>query len=97
MTEQFVARHWIGGEWADSARTSISVNPATGEVIGSYADADAGTGQAAIDAAARSFADSTWRLDPMLRATALSHLADAGPQNYAPLGGDAVRPLVTSS
>lgn len=89
MTEQTMARHWIGGEWADSAKTSDSVNPATGEVIGSYADADAGVGQAAIDAAARSFAASAWRLDPMLRATALSHLADA----YASRTGDIIDTL----
>ena len=53
MTEQLPAiRHWIGGEWAGSAQTSDSVNPATGEVIGTYADADAETGRAAIEAAA---------------------------------------------
>ena len=90
MTEQLPAtRHWIGGEWAGSARTSDSVNPATGEVIGTYADADAETGQAAIDAAARAFAETTWRLDPMLRATALSHLADA----YEGRAGDVVATL----
>jgi betaine-aldehyde dehydrogenase len=54
MTERAVARHWIGGEWADAARTPGSVNPGTGKVIGSYADAR--VGQAAIDAAARTFA-----------------------------------------
>lgn len=50
MTEQQPAiRHWIGGNWA---WTSTSLNPATGEVIGTYADAGAETGQAAIDARA---------------------------------------------
>ena len=77
MTEQPDVLHWIGGDWTTSARTSASVNPATGEVIGSYADAGPETGQAAVDAAGRAFAGSPWRLDPMLRATALSHLADA--------------------
>jgi len=77
MTKPVTAQHWIDGEWVGSTRTSNSINPATGGVIGTYADADAAVGQAAIDAAARSFADSAWRLDPMLRATALSHLADA--------------------
>ena len=77
MTEQMTARHWIGGEWAGSARTSDSVDPATGEVIGTYADADAAVGQAAIDAAARAFAASSWKTDAMQRAAALSHLADA--------------------
>ena len=77
MTEHIAVQHWIGGEKVGSARTSNSVNPATGEVIGTYAEADTATGQAAIDAAARAFADSGWRLDAMQRATALSHLADA--------------------
>lgn len=77
MTELVTARHWIGGEWAGSARTSDSIDPATGEVIGTYADADAAVGQAAIDVAAHAFATSSWRLDAMQRATALSHLADA--------------------
>src|SRR5580704_2286235 len=70
-------RHWIDGEWVGSARTRDSIDPATGQVIGTYADADQTTGQAAIDAASRAFTGTPWRLDPMLRATALSHLADA--------------------
>ncbi|KLO31376.1 aldehyde dehydrogenase [Mycolicibacter heraklionensis] len=77
MTNREPVHHWLGGEWIRSDRTSNSINPATGEVIGSYADASATEGQAAIDAAARSFADTTWRIDPMQRATALSHLADS--------------------
>lgn len=76
MTDRTSVQHWIGGEWTGSDRTSDSINPANGEIIGTYADADAAVGQAAIDAAARGFAESPWRLDPMLRATALSHLAD---------------------
>lgn len=77
MTKPPTAQHWIAGEWVGSNRTSNSINPATGGVIGTYADADAALGQVAIDAAAHSFADSGWRLDAMLRAAALSHLADA--------------------
>ncbi|MGC2654892.1 MAG: aldehyde dehydrogenase family protein [Mycobacterium sp.] len=77
MADRATAQHWIDGKWIVSDRTSKSINPANGEVIGTYADADAQVGQAAVDAAARSFAAGPWRLDPMLRATALSHLADA--------------------
>ncbi|MEV7845231.1 aldehyde dehydrogenase family protein [Streptomyces cyaneofuscatus] len=77
MALESTAQHWIDGEWTGSSRTSESIDPATGEVIGAYAEADTATGQAAIDAAARAFAEGTWRLDPMVRATALSHLADA--------------------
>lgn len=77
MARENTARHWIDGEWAGSARACDSVNPATGEVIGTYTDADAELGQQAIDAADRAFREGDWRLDPMMRATALSHLADA--------------------
>ncbi|PVC83708.1 aldehyde dehydrogenase [Streptomyces sp. CS090A] len=77
MASESTAQHWIDGEWTGSSRTSESIDPATGDLIGTYAEADTATGQAAIDAAARAFAEGTWRLDPMVRATALSHLADA--------------------
>ncbi|MDA5143439.1 aldehyde dehydrogenase family protein [Streptomyces sp. AD681] len=77
MTPQNTAQHWIDGEWVGSERTCDSINPATGEVIGTYADADAEVGQRAIAAADRAFKEGDWRLDPMVRATALSHLADA--------------------
>ena len=56
-TQTLVARHWIGGEWADSAEHRESVNPATGEVIGSYAMGDPKEALAAIGAAKRAFAD----------------------------------------
>jgi betaine-aldehyde dehydrogenase len=69
--------HWIGGEQVATGREAVSISPATGKQIGTYRDADAATGQAAIDAAARAFKTSPWRRDAMLRATALGHLADA--------------------
>lgn len=31
------AMHWIGGQWLDSGEHRESINPATGNVIGSYA------------------------------------------------------------
>ncbi|KOX24874.1 MULTISPECIES: aldehyde dehydrogenase family protein [unclassified Streptomyces] len=77
MTRENTARHWIDGEWVGSARISDSIDPATGKVIGTYADADAEVGQRAVDAARRAFEEGDWRLDPMVRSTALSHLADA--------------------
>jgi betaine-aldehyde dehydrogenase len=39
-TEKKLARHWIDGAWVDSATHRESFNPATGEVIGSYADGE---------------------------------------------------------
>ena len=34
-TKTSVAQHWIDGEWTDSEEHRDSVNPATGEIIGS--------------------------------------------------------------
>lgn len=70
------AQHWIGGAQVQSGSEGQSRNPATGEVIGTYCDADAATAAAAISAAYDCFEQSSWRLDPMTRATALTHLAD---------------------
>ena len=33
-----IAEHWIGGEWVGSGTVSESVNPATGAVLGRWAD-----------------------------------------------------------
>ena len=71
------ATHWIGGEWVTIGTERESVNPATGEVIGHYADGGAEAAQAAIDAAVLAFNDEHWRDDGFRRATALAHLADA--------------------
>ena len=77
MPEAHSTRHWIDGEWTGSGREGNSVKPATGEVIGTYQDGGADTAQAAIDSAARAFAEDDWRHDAMGRATVLGHLADA--------------------
>jgi acyl-CoA reductase-like NAD-dependent aldehyde dehydrogenase len=45
--------HWTDGKWADSDEHRDSVNPATGEVIGSYAMGGPKEAQAAIEAAKR--------------------------------------------
>jgi len=75
--EQRTAQHWIGGKWISSPNEGDSINPATGEVIGTFCDGDAEVAQAAIDAAAAAFHEGTWRSDAMVRSAALSHLADA--------------------
>ncbi|MCE7002042.1 aldehyde dehydrogenase family protein [Kibdelosporangium philippinense] len=71
-----VARHWIDGEWVDSGEHRNSVNPATGEVIGSFAMAGAQEAQTAIDVAHRAFRESGWRTDRLLRARVLNRMAD---------------------
>jgi betaine-aldehyde dehydrogenase len=71
-----VAMHWIDGGWVDSDEHRDSVNPATGEVIGSYAMGGPKEAQAAIEAARRAFADSGWRTDRITRARVLNRMAD---------------------
>jgi betaine-aldehyde dehydrogenase len=71
-----VAMHWIDGQWADSDEHRDSVNPATGEVIGSYAMGGPETAQAAIEAAKRAFADPAWHTSRLLRARVLNRMAD---------------------
>lgn len=71
-----LAMHWIDGAWADSDEHRDSVNPATGEVIGSYAMGGPKEAQAAIDSAKRAFADPSWRTDRALRARVLNRMAD---------------------
>jgi len=77
MMEQRRARHWIGGEFIDSGVEKQSINPADGKAIGTFTDGGAAVAQAGIDAALKAFKPEAWRCDPMLRTTALSHLADA--------------------
>jgi betaine-aldehyde dehydrogenase len=67
-TATSVAMHWIDGQWVDSGEHRDSVNPATGEVIGSYAMGGPKEAQAAIEAAKRAFADPAWRTSRLLRA-----------------------------
>ncbi len=71
-----VAMHWIDGQWADSDEHRDSVNPATGERIGSYAMGGPKEAQAAIEVAKRAFADPAWRTNQLLRARVLNRMAD---------------------
>jgi betaine-aldehyde dehydrogenase len=70
------ARHWIGGEWVDAAQSSDSINPATGEKIGTYTEATAREARQAIAAALKAFRETSWRDDRRLRAKVLNEMAD---------------------
>lgn len=70
------AQHWIGGRWVDSSEHGHSTDPATGEVIGSYAMGGSEEAEQAIEAAKRAFAAPGWRTDRALRARVLNHMAD---------------------
>lgn len=56
-----VALNWINGEWIDSSIHKDSINPATGEFIGKYADGGELEAKLAIDAAKRAFNKTDWR------------------------------------
>ncbi|MGP5741755.1 aldehyde dehydrogenase family protein [Pseudomonas aeruginosa] len=71
------ARHWIDGQWLDSSHHGQSIDPATGNPIGSYADAGQIEVQQAIDAASRAFRESPWKHERKLRARVLEQLAQA--------------------
>jgi betaine-aldehyde dehydrogenase len=71
------AMNWIDGEWIDSADHKDSINPATSEVIGRYADGGLAAATAAIAAAKKAFHTSPWKEDRSLRAKVLHELADA--------------------
>lgn len=70
------ARHWIGGEWADSDIRLASFDPATGETIGTYADAGEAEVARAIGIALDAFQKGEWRNDRRLRARAINEMAD---------------------
>lgn len=70
-----LARHWINGEWLTSDDIRESYNPATGGVIGSYADGGAHEAALAIAAARLAFEQGDWAEDAILRARVLEELA----------------------
>ena len=72
-----IALHWIDGEWRDSPTHKRSINPATYEAIGDYADGGMEEAALAIEAARRAFRESEWKRDRVLRAKVLNELADA--------------------
>ena len=69
------AMHWIGGQWIDSGEHRKSVNPATGEVIGSYAMGGRKEAELAVNAALRAFRETDWKDNRSLRARVLNAMA----------------------
>ena len=72
-----MALNWIGGEWVGSDSIHESINPATYEVIGTYADGGVDAAKACIAAAKQAFAETNWKRDRQLRERVLNQLADA--------------------
>lgn len=73
--------HWIDGEWIGSPITNRSIDPATSEAIGEYADGGADEAARAVAAARRSFRETPWATDRALRAKVLNELADSFERN----------------
>ncbi|AVH56095.1 MULTISPECIES: aldehyde dehydrogenase family protein [Streptomyces] len=71
------ALHWIDGEWVDSGTYHDSFDPATGKVIGQYAEGSTEIAAQAIAAAKRAFDETSWKDDRQLRARVLLETADA--------------------
>lgn len=70
------ATHWIDGQ-AQGDPTAASIDPATGEPIGHFADGDATIADAAIAAARRAFDTSNWPMAPRIRQRVLLDWAAA--------------------
>ncbi|MCO5400535.1 aldehyde dehydrogenase family protein [Ralstonia soli] len=70
------ARHWIAGEWTGTPNID-SIDPATGEAIGRFADGGSCEADAAIAAARRAFDRTTWAQDARLRQDVLLGWASA--------------------
>ena len=71
-----LALHWINNQWIDNKNYKESFNPATGQVIGKYADGGKQEAMAAITAAGKAFKDSEWKNNRQLRYKILNQLAD---------------------
>jgi betaine-aldehyde dehydrogenase len=78
-----IARHWIDGAWLESELVGDSYNPATGELLGRFADGGEAEARAAVGAARRAFAHTNWGRDRALRSRALLELAE-GFEAHAP-------------
>ncbi|PKM19551.1 MAG: aldehyde dehydrogenase [Gammaproteobacteria bacterium HGW-Gammaproteobacteria-15] len=73
--------NWIDGQWLDSGIYKDSIDPATYQQIGQYAEGGLQEAQLGIKAAKRSFAETPWKDDRNLRAQVLLELADAFERN----------------
>jgi betaine-aldehyde dehydrogenase len=71
-----IAFNWINSQWADNKKYKESFNPATGEVIGKYADGGKQEAAVAITAAKKAFKDSEWKTNRQLRYKVINQLAD---------------------
>ncbi|MFP1684021.1 aldehyde dehydrogenase family protein [Alloalcanivorax sp. C16-1] len=60
-------RHHINGDWIDGDGWVDSLDPATGERLGAFAEGGEAQARAAVEAAAAAFANPLWSQNPRLR------------------------------
>src|ERR1700722_10554146 len=90
-----IAKHWIDGQWVGSDTISESVNPATGAVLGRWADGGEAEARAAIAAAPRAFDPSPWSPGPRRPRRRAWHAGDQGERQEdrrRPVRGDIPQP-----
>ena len=68
--------NYINNQWVDSGNYKNSVNPSTGEVLGTWADATPQNVNDAIAVALKTFKETDWKDNRHLRAKALNEMAD---------------------
>lgn len=70
--------NWINGKWLDSASGDVSesINPANGEVLGTYSAASKTEAEMAINAARNAFEKTDWCHTPRIREKVLLEFAD---------------------
>lgn len=71
------ACHWINGEWVDTGSKKNSINPSTGDVIGSYVEGGKTEAELAIKAAHEAFINTDWRSNRELRFDVLQEMVQA--------------------
>ena len=61
------AQHFIDGQWCNDGLWADSIDPATGERLGRFADGAETHARAAVEAAVRAFENPQWSQNPRLR------------------------------
>lgn len=71
------AKQYINGQWIDSGDKKDTINPSTGEVLGTYVEGGKTEMQDAIKAAKDTFKNTDWKTNRDLRYRVLTKIADA--------------------
>lgn len=86
MSTTTTARNLINGTWSDAGSVHESINPATGDVVGTHVSAGRAEAEAAIAAARTAFDTTDWSRDAALRTRAPNELADRLPERVSAMG-----------